>query len=101
MQNSLSDRQAVWAFMLGCCAMVTIGVLLHIPMFLMGRSMALHAGGHADGHGTWSRHGADHRRLVDRRYGLLPRNIAAQRAASAASRSPRPRMRRSRPRIGG
>lgn len=30
------DRRGVWAFGLGCVA-VTIGVLLHIPMFLMGK----------------------------------------------------------------
>ena len=34
--QSLSDRRAVWAFGLGVAA-VTIGVLLHIPMYLMGR----------------------------------------------------------------
>eukprot|EP01042_Synura_sphagnicola_P021982 gene21982-27987_t len=32
------DRRGVWAFALGC-AMVTVGVLLHIPMFLMGKDM--------------------------------------------------------------
>ena len=32
----LSDRQALWAFALGYVA-VTAGVLLHLPMFLMGR----------------------------------------------------------------
>src|SRR5712691_2635618 len=30
------DRRGVWAFGLGCLA-VSIGVLLHLPMFLMGR----------------------------------------------------------------
>lgn len=31
-----SDRRGVWAFWLGCIG-VTIGVLLHLPMFWMGR----------------------------------------------------------------
>ena len=34
--TTLSDRQATWAFALGCVA-VTIGVVMHIPMFWMGR----------------------------------------------------------------
>ena len=33
---TLSDRRGVWAFALGCLA-VTAGVLLHLPMFVMGR----------------------------------------------------------------
>jgi putative MFS transporter len=32
------DRRGVWAFWLGC-AMVTVGVLLHLPMFWMGKDM--------------------------------------------------------------
>ena len=32
------DRRGPWAFALGVVA-VTIGVLMHIPMFMMGRSM--------------------------------------------------------------
>jgi putative MFS transporter len=34
--NIFSDRRGVWTFALGCIG-VTIGVLLHVPMFLMGR----------------------------------------------------------------
>ena len=34
--TTLSDRRGVWAFVLGVI-MVTGGVLLHAPMFLMGR----------------------------------------------------------------
>ncbi len=36
-QNVFLDRRGVWAFALGCIA-VTIGVLLHIPMFWMGHN---------------------------------------------------------------
>ena len=32
----LSDRRGLWAFILGVI-LVTGGVLLHLPMFLMGR----------------------------------------------------------------
>jgi putative MFS transporter len=38
------ERRAVWAFGLGCLA-VTIGVILHIPMFLMGQDMGFHLAG--------------------------------------------------------
>jgi putative MFS transporter len=82
MQNSLSDRQALWAFVLGC-VMVTIGVLLHIPMFLMGRSMGFMLAGMPMG---WDMIGGMVLIILGcliAAYGLLPRNIAAQRAASA------------------
>ncbi|MBA3830491.1 MAG: MFS transporter [Chthoniobacterales bacterium] len=36
-QNVFLDRRGVWAFALGCIG-VTIGVLLHIPMFWMGHN---------------------------------------------------------------
>src|SRR3546814_11175962 len=44
LRSTLSDRQALWAFVLGCVA-VTAGVLLHLPMFLMSRSMGYHMAG--------------------------------------------------------
>lgn len=82
MKSTLSDRQAVWAFVVGCMA-VTAGVAAHLPMFAMARAM--------------------HYRLADMpmdtlmlggmalivagtivaAYGLLPRNVGAQRAAAA------------------
>ena len=34
--STLSGRRGLWAFILGVIA-VTVGVLMHIPMFLMGR----------------------------------------------------------------
>jgi putative MFS transporter len=34
----IADRRHLWAFIAGCVA-VTAGVLLHLPMFLMGRDM--------------------------------------------------------------
>jgi putative MFS transporter len=38
------DRRGVWAFALGCVAVV-IGVLLHVPMFLMGANMGFRLAG--------------------------------------------------------
>ena len=44
MTATLSDRQALWAFVLGCTA-VTAGVILHLPMFLASRAMGYHMAG--------------------------------------------------------
>ncbi|MEG3178632.1 hypothetical protein U1872_20555 [Sphingomonas sp. RB3P16] len=44
MGSTLSDRQAIWAFALGCLA-VTAGVGTHLPMFAMGRQMHYHLAG--------------------------------------------------------
>lgn len=79
--STLSDRRGVWAFVLGVI-MVTVGVLMHAPMFLMGRhnhfvlagmpigwDMILGMVGIVAGCGIAA-------------YGLLPRDIAGQLAAS-------------------
>ncbi|MBW8734604.1 MAG: MFS transporter, partial [Asticcacaulis sp.] len=42
--NVFLERRGVWAFGLGCTA-VTIGVLLHIPMFWMGKDMGFRLAG--------------------------------------------------------
>ena len=83
--STLSDRQAVWAFALGCLG-VTAGVLLHLPMFIdayemgmgfelagmpMDRGMIIGMFTIVIGIGIAA-------------YGLLPRNLAAQRAAAGA-----------------
>ncbi|RYD19320.1 MAG: MFS transporter, partial [Lysobacteraceae bacterium] len=39
-----TGRPGLWAFVLGCIA-VTIGVALHLPMFLMARSMGYRMAG--------------------------------------------------------
>jgi putative MFS transporter len=44
--NVFMDRRGIWAFALGCAA-VTAGVLLHIPMFLMGKDMGFKLAGMA------------------------------------------------------
>ncbi len=80
--STLSDRQAVWAFALGCTA-VTAGVLLHIPMFVMARDMHFMLSGMPMGwdmqFGMFLIVGG----CLTAAWGLLPRNVAAQRAAAA------------------
>ncbi|VVT07828.1 MFS transporter [Sphingomonas sp. EC-HK361] len=44
MESILAGRRARWAFVAGCVA-VTAGVILHLPMFLMARSMHYHMAG--------------------------------------------------------
>lgn len=80
--NTLSDRQAVWAFALGCAA-VTAGVLMHIPMFWMGRMMHFRLAGMAMGWDMVFGMAAIIGGVLIAAYGLLPRNLAAQRAAGA------------------
>jgi len=80
--STLSDRQAIWAFALGCIA-VTLGVCAHLPMFAMARAMHYHLAGMP----------MDMTMIVGMvlivagvlvaAYGLLPRNVSAQRAAAA------------------
>lgn len=79
--TTLSDRQALWAFILGCVA-VTIGVVMHLPMFLMGRMMHYRLAGMAVGWDMVLGMGLIIAGVGIAAYGLLPRNIAAQRAAA-------------------
>jgi putative MFS transporter len=79
--TTLSDRRGIWAFVLGVI-MVTGGVLMHAPMFLMGRH------NHFILYGTpigWDMVLGMVAIVVGcgiAAYGLLPRNIAGQLAAS-------------------
>jgi MFS transporter, putative metabolite:H+ symporter len=82
MQATMADRRAVWAFALGCLA-VTAGVAAHLPMFAMARAMHYRlAGMPMDGLML-----AGMALIVAgtgiAAYGLLPRDVAAQRAAAA------------------
>jgi putative MFS transporter len=81
--TTLSDRQALWAFVLGCVA-VTIGVLMHIPMFLMGRMMHYRLAGMAMGWDMVLGMFLIIAGVGIAAYGLLPRDIARQRAESGA-----------------
>ena len=79
--STLSDRRGVWAFGLGVL-LVTGGVLLHIPMFLMGRHNHFVLAGMPIG---WDMVGGMAAIVVGvgvAAYGLLPKDIAGQIAAS-------------------
>ncbi len=82
LQSTLSDRQAVWAFALGCIA-VTLGVLLHLPMFAMARAMHYRLAGMPMDTGMIGGMFLIIGGVIVAAWGLLPRNIAAQRAATA------------------
>ena len=81
LSTTLSDRQALWAFVLGCIA-VTIGVLMHLPMFLMGRTMHYRLAGMAMGWDMVLGMFLIVAGVGVAAYGLLPRDIARQRAVS-------------------
>jgi putative MFS transporter len=83
LSTTLSDRQALWAFVLGCVA-VTAGVAMHIPMFLMGRTMHYRLAGMAMGWDMTLGMGLIIAGVGIAAYGLLPRDIARQRAESGA-----------------
>jgi len=80
--STLSDRRGIWAFALGVAA-VTAGVLMHVPMFMMGRTMNFMLAGMPMGwdmvFGMFLIVGG----CLVAAWGLLPRNVAAQRAAAA------------------
>jgi MFS transporter, putative metabolite:H+ symporter len=82
LSSTLSDRQALWAFVLGCVA-VTAGVLLHLPMFLMARDMGYQLSGMPMDAPMLFGMALIIVGVLVAAYGLLPRNLAAQRAASA------------------
>ena len=80
--STLSDRHSIWAFALGCAA-VTIGVVLHLPMFLMGRGMDYRLAGMPMGPDMLLGMLLIVAGLFVAAYGLLPRNLVGQRVASA------------------
>ena len=79
--STLSDRRGIWAFVLGV-AMVTGGVLMHAPMFLMGRHNHFILAGMHIGWDMVLGMAAIVGGCAIAAYGLLPRNIANQLAAS-------------------
>ena len=81
MISTLSDRRGLWAFILGVIA-VTAGVLLHIPMFLMGREMGFRLYGMPMGNDMVIGMGLIISGIAIACYGLLPRNLSQQLAAS-------------------
>ncbi|WP_203310227.1 MULTISPECIES: MFS transporter [Sphingomonas] len=82
MSSTLSGRQATWAFVLGCVA-VTLGVLAHLPMFAMARTMHYRLAGMPMDPLMLAGMASIVAGTLLAAYGLLPRNVAAQRAAAA------------------
>jgi putative MFS transporter len=78
--STLSDRRGVWAFALGVIA-VTAGVLMHAPMFLMGRHNHFVLAGMPIGWDMILGMVAIVGGCGIAAYGLLPRDIALQLAA--------------------
>jgi MFS transporter, putative metabolite:H+ symporter len=79
--TTLSDRRGVWAFALGV-VLVTGGVLMHAPMFLMGRHNHFILYGMPIGWDMVAGMVAIVGGCAIAAYGLLPRDIARQLAAS-------------------
>jgi len=82
LSSTLSDRQATWAFVLGCVA-VTTGVVTHLPMFAMARSMHYRLAGMPMDGTMMVGMALIVAGVLIAAYGLLPRNLAAQREAAA------------------
>lgn len=79
--STLSDRRGLWAFILGVIA-VTAGVLMHLPMFLMGRMTHFRLYGMPMGIEMYFGMAAIVGGVAVAAYGLLPRNVSQQLAAS-------------------
>ena len=77
----LADRRGMWAFVLGVI-LVTGGVLMHAPMFLMGRHNHFVLYGMPIGRDMIVGMAAIVGGCAIAAYGLLPRDIARQLAAS-------------------
>lgn len=75
-----SDRR-LWAFAIGVAA-VTVGVLLHLPMFWMGRDMGFRMAGMPMDHGMIAGMGLIVAGIGIAAYGLLPKGLSAQMAAA-------------------
>ena len=80
--SALSDRRGLWAFVLGTVA-VTVGVLLHLPMFWMGRMTQFRLVGMPMGTDMYVGMALIVGGALVAAYGLLPPNIAKHRQASA------------------
>ncbi len=79
---TLKDRRGAWAFAAGCL-MVTIGVVLHLPMFWMGRDLGFRLDGMPMDDGMLTGMGLIVAGIGVAAYGLLPSAIGPQiRAAS-------------------
>jgi putative MFS transporter len=79
--STLSDRRGLWAFVAGVIA-VTIGVLMHLPMFWMGRHNHFVLSGMPVGADMIAGMAAIVGGVAVAAYGLLPRNVSKLVAAS-------------------
>jgi putative MFS transporter len=79
--STLADRRGLWAFILGVI-LVTSGVLAHLPMFLMDRMTHFHLYGMPMSNDMVAGMGAIILGVAIAAYGLLPKNISRQLAAS-------------------
>jgi MFS transporter, putative metabolite:H+ symporter len=77
----LHDRSSAWVFIAGCVA-VTLGVILHLPMFWMARGMGFSLTGMVMDPAMFFGMALIVAGLALAAYGLLPKNIAAQIEAS-------------------
>ena len=77
----LSDRRGLWAFILGV-AMVTAGVVLHMPMYLMGEDMGYRLHGMPMGWDMTLGMFLIVAGVGIAAYGLLPKNVSQQLSAS-------------------
>lgn len=78
---NFKDRLSTIAFALGCAA-VTAGVLLHLPMFWMGKDMGFRMAGMPMDTGMIAGMYLIVAGIAVAAWGLLPKNVAAQIEAS-------------------
>ncbi|WCT79893.1 MFS transporter [Novosphingobium humi] len=81
MKSTLADRH-IWAFVAGCIA-VTLGVCAHLPMFAMARAMNYQLAGMPMDNTMLFGMGLIVLGTMVAAYGLLPRNLAEQKANAA------------------
>ena len=96
----LADRRHLWAFVTGCLA-VTAGVVLHLPMYWMGRETGFHLAGMAMDAGMLWGMALICAGVGIAGYGLLPRKLGAQHVRSIPASSSSPRRTPSGRRTGG
>src|SRR3546814_12432864 len=80
--STRGGERRIWAFVVGVVA-VTIGVLLHLPMYWMGRDMGFHLAGMPMDNGMMAGMGLIVGGIGMAAWGLLPRNLAQHIAASS------------------
>lgn len=80
--TTLADRKGIWIFALGCVA-VTVGVGMHLPMFLMGRQMHFKLAGMPMGSDMVVGMALIIGGALAAAWGLLPRDVGTHRMATA------------------